>query len=93
MKSAVLNEQNYQFKTNIIMKTKTSILALTKAFFILLVSCCLFYSCTHPRSGEIVRDKDGNYYELSDEQLMFMPTNAYRLHQIDTTKYKVVGFK
>src|SRR5690554_6607421 len=26
------------------MKTKTSILALTKAFFILLVSCCLF-SC------------------------------------------------
>lgn len=44
MKSAELNEQNYQFKTNIIMNTKTSILAATKAFFILLVSCCLF-SC------------------------------------------------
>ena len=27
------------------MKTKTSILAVTKAFFILLVSCCLFSSC------------------------------------------------
>lgn len=27
------------------MKTKTSILALTKAFFILLVMCCLFSSC------------------------------------------------
>jgi hypothetical protein len=46
MKSAVLNKLNYQFKTNIIMKTKTSILALTKAFFILLVMCCLF-SCTN----------------------------------------------
>lgn len=45
MKSAELNEQNYQFKTNINMKTKTSILALTKAFFILLVMCC-FSSCT-----------------------------------------------
>lgn len=27
------------------MKTKTSILAAIKAFFILLVSCCLFTSC------------------------------------------------
>lgn len=27
------------------MKTKTSILAATKAFFILLVSCCLLTSC------------------------------------------------
>lgn len=31
------------------MKTKTSILAVTKAFFILLVSCCLF-SCSLPTS-------------------------------------------
>jgi hypothetical protein len=44
MKSAELKELNYQFKTNINMKTKTSILALTKAFFILLVMCC-FSSC------------------------------------------------
>jgi hypothetical protein len=44
MKSAVLNELNYQFKTKVNMKTKTSILALTKAFFILLVMCC-FSSC------------------------------------------------
>ena len=28
------------------MKTKTSILALTKAFFILLVMCCFLSSCT-----------------------------------------------
>jgi len=74
------------------MQTKTSILALTEAFFILLISCCLF-SCSHPRNGEIVRDKDDNYYELTDDELTFMPTGAYRLHQIDTTKYKVVGFK
>ena len=45
MKSAVLNELNYQFKTNINMKTKTSILTVTKAFFILLVMCC-FSSCS-----------------------------------------------
>ena len=40
MKSAGLNEQNYKFKINIIMKRETSILVLTKAFFILLVMCC-----------------------------------------------------
>ena len=44
MKSAELNERNYQFKTNVNMKTKTSILAVTKAFFILLIMFC-FYSC------------------------------------------------
>lgn len=33
-----------QLKTKVNMKTKTSILALTKAFFILLVMCC-FFSC------------------------------------------------
>lgn len=38
-------ELNYQFKTNINMKTKTSILTVTKAFFILLVMCC-FFSCS-----------------------------------------------
>ena len=86
MKSTVFKEQNYQFKTKVNMKTKTSILAVTKVFFILL-------SCSHRKNGEIVRDKDGNYYELTDEGLIFMPTDAYRLHQIDTTKYKVVGFK
>lgn len=45
MKSTDYKELNYQFKTNINMKTKTSILVATKAFFILLVMCCLFSSC------------------------------------------------
>jgi hypothetical protein len=53
MKSAELKERNYQFKTNINMKTKTSILALTKAFFILLVMCC-FSSCTNELSKDSV---------------------------------------
>ena len=52
MKSAELNEQNYQFKTKVNMKTKTSILTLTKAFFILLVSCC-FFSCEKSRPSTI----------------------------------------
>lgn len=41
------------------MKTKTSILALTKAFFVLFVMCCLFSSCV-----------DGNKFDglvLTDE--------------------------
>lgn len=38
MKSAVFKEQNYQLKHKINMKTKPSILARFKAFFILLVS-------------------------------------------------------
>jgi uncharacterized membrane protein len=45
MKSAELKGLSYKFKTNINMKTKTSILAAIKAFFILLVSCCLLTSC------------------------------------------------
>ena len=45
MKSADYKEQNYKFKTKLNMKTKASILAVTKAFFILLVSCCLLTSC------------------------------------------------
>lgn len=54
MKSAVLNERNYQFKTKVNMKTKTSILALTKAFFILLVMCC-FLSCEDGQIKESIK--------------------------------------
>ena len=42
MKSADNKELNYQFKTKVNMKTKTSILVVTKAFFILLVSSCFY---------------------------------------------------
>ena len=59
MKSAVLNERIYQFKININMKTKTSILAVTKAFFILLVMCC-FLSCEDGQPKEKIK-VDSNY--------------------------------
>lgn len=65
MKSAELNELNYQFKTNVNMKTKTSILALTKAFFILLVSCCLFISCDD--AGTTSKKLNGDEQSLPDE--------------------------
>jgi hypothetical protein len=66
MKSAAFKEQNYQFKIKVNMKTKTSILALTKAFFILLVMCCLF-SCNDGK-GKISTDVqviDGCEYIVS----------------------------
>ena len=50
MKSADNKELNYQFKIKVNMKTKTSILTLTKAFFILLVMCC--FSCTSVKEKE-----------------------------------------
>jgi len=53
MKSVVFETQIYQLKTNINMKTKISILALTKAFFILLVMCCLF-SCNNGKGKKSI---------------------------------------
>jgi hypothetical protein len=66
MKRAVLNELNYQFKTNVNMKTKTSILIQTKAFFILLVLCCLF-SCNNGKAnlGTEIQEIDGCEYIVS----------------------------
>ena len=55
MKSADYKEQNYQFKTNINMKTKISNLTLTKAFFILLVRYSKFRFRQHRY------DKNGEY--------------------------------
>ena len=68
MKSADYKERNYQFKINVNMKTKTSILALTKAFFILLVSCC-FFSCNQyipyeKLDGKILTDENGKKIKL-----------------------------
>ena len=65
------------------MKIKIVMLSLT-------IFCC--FSCTHPKDGELVRDKNGNYFILDGEDDL-MPQNAYRLKPVDTTKYKVVGFK
>lgn len=55
------------------------------------VGACVFISCTSKREGEIVMDKDGNYYELTHRNA-FMGSEMYRLEQIDTTKFEVKGF-
>lgn len=66
MKSVEYRGQNYQFKTNINMKTKTSILAVTKAFFILLVMCCLFSCNNEKANSEIeIREIEGCEYIVS----------------------------
>ena len=64
MKSTELNELNYQFKTNINMKTKTSILALTKVFFILLVMCCLFSCETNVKKSNIKSKYMGSEFAI-----------------------------
>lgn len=48
----------------------------------------VFFSCSHKRTGEIVMDKEGNYYELRE----CFPNEGYILDKVDTTKFKVVGF-
>ena len=75
MKSAVLKELNYKFKTNINMKTKTSILAVTKAFFILLVMCC--FSCK-PQNNSI---------DNVDTTKRLSSGNEYRIEIIDSCEY------
>ena len=52
---------------------------------------CVFISCTSKREGEIVMDKEGNYYELTHKN-SFMGAEMYRLELIDPTKYEVKCF-
>ena len=62
---------------------------LSYTLYILLA--CVFISCTSKKEGEIVMDKEGNYYELTHKNA-FMGDEMYRLEPIDTTKFKVKGF-
>ena len=48
-------------------------------------------SCNHKREGEIIMDKNGNFFRLSSENGL-MPSNAYRLIPIDTNYY-LIKFK
>ena len=61
------------------MKTKTSILALTKAFFILLVSCCLLSCSTHFNEYTIVESVSKNSIgkEKYKVELKFFGVNQY----------------
>ena len=84
MKSADNKELNYKFKTNINMKTKISILPLTKAFFILLVSSCLLVSCTQETSTSINEDSQ-NRIKLKEVRVI----NGYRysIIEVDSVEY------
>lgn len=59
------------------------------AICLYLVLVVVITSCSHNRNGEIVMDKDGNYYELRG---IGIANESYALDLIDTIKYKVVGF-
>lgn len=89
MKSAVIETRIYQLKTNIIMKTKTSILAVTKAFFILLVMCC--FSCTsvkEEKTNEKMNGKPITVIEFdSCEYVGFFDGSGYNYTHKGNCKY------
>ena len=66
------------------MKTKTPILALTKAFFILLVSGCLLVSCTQEISTSH-NEKTQNRIRLKEVRII----NGYRysIIEVDSVEY------
>lgn len=98
MKSADNKERNYQFKTKINMKTKTSILSLTKAFFILLVSGSVL-SCNleirkeeKPKFKYIITHHEGfkEITEYSLSEIEYLPNGCakflgFSYGKIDTT--------
>ena len=72
------------------MKTKISINRLAPAFASVLLVAGLC-SCSHEKHGEVVRDSKGNYYELNGDEALGV--ERYFLKNIDTTKYKPIGFE
>ena len=73
------------------MKTQFRLKKVVRYFLYTLLAVVIFSSCTSNKTGEIVMDKNGYYYELTHDNA-FMGAEMYRLELIDTTKYKVVGF-
>ena len=72
------------------MKTKTSILAVTKAFFILLVMCCLFSSCNNEvhYHGLVLTDENtGKKYLLKHNvgDTYFIDEQVLQISGKDTT--------
>lgn len=69
------------------MKNKFSINHLTLAFASLLLAV-IFTSCTTSakKEGEIVKDKNGKYYQLTNERVF--GEERYRLIEIDTASFK-----
>ena len=61
--------------------TKTAI-ALYVMLAVVLSSC----TTSAKKEGEIVKDKNGNYYQLSNERVL--GNERYRLIEIDTASFK-----
>lgn len=61
-----------------------------KYFLYTLLVAVIFVSCSKNKEGVIVKDKKGRYYQLTGEKVL--GAERYRLIEIDTTKFKVVGF-
>lgn len=66
------------------MKTKTSILAATKAFFILLVSSCLLLSCTHGKST-LINEKSENRIKLKEVRIIY--GYRYSIIEVDSVEF------
>lgn len=67
------------------MKNKTSILALTKAFFLLLVSSCLLVSCTQEKST-LINENSENRIKLKEVRII----NGYRYSIIEVDSVVVL---
>lgn len=54
---------------------------------LIILSMILLTSCTfsNKKEGEVVKDKNGNYYELTNDRCL--GHERYRLIPIDTTKF------
>ena len=61
-----------------------------KLMLFMLISIGLV-GCMHSKDGKIVRDSEGNYYELVGEGAL--GNKRYQLKLIDTSKYVPVNFK
>ena len=82
MKSAALNGQDYQFKTKANMKTKTSILTLTRVIFILLVMCC--FSCCSMSTGDENENKKATATNIDDN---VVKNQGIQILTIDSCEY------
>ncbi len=73
------------------MKIKLRLQKTARYFLYTLLAVVILTSCVCKRAGDIIMDKDGNYYELTHDNV-FMGGEMYRLNKIDTVKFKVRGF-
>jgi hypothetical protein len=69
------------------MKTKISILALTKAFFILLVSSCLLVSCTQEKSTSINENYKNYENRIKLKEVRIINGYRYSIIEVDSVEF------